>query len=344
MYISSRRPGLPISLVIPCGGDANSLTPVLAAIESGTCWPAEVLVVDAAQQLLGRVRCERPFCSRVRVLDSAVHLFPGAARNLGFQAASMNWIAFLDINTLPPPTWLETLYKLSQQYPGAELLLGSTRYFGQSWQQRLFITATYGERPLPTLPGSLVHRAVLNRLGGFLPGVRAGEDTDWLVRVKQFAVYQIPGAPIPLSYGAVPGSLAALARKWFRNYHSCAPVVFHLEAHKTIYVVVANLLILLLASNWNGLVADWRESSNLYIANITKTVFVGVVIGYLLIRGLAMPLRRGSSFKLVLPMQWILVGIVCVVLDVSKLVAFVLPPWRDRACVPVVGPKADSKS
>jgi len=325
MNISPCPRVLPISLVIPCGGDSNSLTSVLAAIESSTCWPAEVLVVDAEQQLLGRVRCEDPFCSRVRVLDSVVPLFPGAARNLGCYAACMNWIAFLDINTLPPPTWLESLYKLSQEYPGVELFLGSTRYLGKTWKQRLFITATYGERPLPTLPGSLVHRSVFSRLGGFLPCVRAGEDTDWLVRVKQFAVHQIPGAPIPLSYTAVPGSLTALASKWFRNYRSSAPVVFHLEAHKTIYVVAANLFILFIAFNWNSLVADWRETSSFYIANITKVMFTFIVSGYFLIRGFAMPLLRGSAVHMLLPVRWICIGFVCSVLDFAKLLGFLLP-------------------
>ena len=325
MDISSCPHVLPISLVIPCGGDANSLSPVLEALDSGTCWPAEVLVVDAAQLLLGCLRFEERLYSRVRVLDPGVHLFPGAARNLGCHAASMNWIAFLDINTLPPPNWLETLYRLSELHPGAELLLGSTRYLGQSWQQRLFITATYGERPLPTLPGSLVHRAVFSRLGGFLPGVRAGEDTDWLVRVRQFAVHQIPGAPIPLSYSVIPGSLAALTRKWFRNYRSCAPVVFHLEAHKTVYVVGINLFVLFIAFNWNSLVADWQETSSFYIANITKILLAFIVSGYLVFRGLAMPLLRGSAASILLPVRWILVGLVCTVLDFAKLLAFLLP-------------------
>ena len=102
MEQSSSRPLLPVSLVIPCGGDAAALAPVLAAIESGSCWPAEVLVVDAAQLLQRCVPCAEPFASLVHVLKAPAPLFPGEARNLGSQAASMNWLAFLDINTLPP--------------------------------------------------------------------------------------------------------------------------------------------------------------------------------------------------------------------------------------------------
>ena len=326
--VISPPPRLPISLVIPCGGDAGALAPVLAAVESGTSWPAEVLIVDAAH-LLGPVRCQDPFASIVRVLDSVGHLFPGEARNIGYQTASENWIAFLDLNTLPPPHWLESVYGLSQQHPAAELVLGSTCYTGQSWLQRLFITATYGDNPIPTLPGSLVHRKVFSRLGGFLPGIRAGEDTDWLIRVKQFGISQRP-APIALLYSAIPYSLMDLIRKWFRNYSSCAPVVFHLESHKTIYFLAFNFLILFVAFNWNSLVADWRESSPFYLANITKIVFSLILTIYFVIRGLAMPLRRGSMLRMLLPLRWLLIGLLCAVIDFTKLLAFVLA-WCDRS-------------
>ncbi len=331
MERTSTPPQLPVSLVIPCGSGALALAPVLAAVEAGTCWPAEVLVVDAAQQLRGRLPCVQPFASLVHVVEAPVPLFPGAARNLGFQAASQSWLTFLDLNTLPPPQWLEAVYASTQQHKGVELVLGYTRYLSQGWQQRLFISATYGERPLPTLPGSLVSRSVFSRVGQFLPGIRAGEDTDWFVRFNQFGIAKTPGPDIPLTYNAVPASLVTLAGKWFRNYRSCAPVVFHLEAQKTIYVVIANLLIMLVAFRWNALVAGWRESNFFYVANISKMAVSALVFVYLVIRGLLMPLRRGSLLQTLLPLRWIAIGFVCVVLDVSKLLAFVLPPWRNRS-------------
>jgi len=324
-------PRLPVSLIIPCAGDFRDLSRLLAAVESGTCWPEEVLVVDAAQKLNGRVPCAQPFASLVRVIEVLTPLLPGAARNIGYQAASFSWLAFLDLNTLPSTHWLEAIYASVQQHNGAVFSLGATLYSGNTWQQRLFITATYGERPLPTLPGSLVHIKVFHLLGGFLPSVRAGEDTDWMVRVNQFGIQHTPWVPAPLSYFAVPASLPQLARKWFRNYRSCAPVVFHLEAHKTVYVLAANFFIVFVAFNWNSLVADWRESSVFYIANITKIMLAFSVLFYMCIRGLIMPLRRGSNLKKVIPVRWIAIGLVCAVLDISKLFAFVLPPWRNRS-------------
>lgn len=323
-------PRLPVSLVIPCGADTLALAPVLAALAAGSCWPVEVLVVDAARQLHDRVPCPEPFASLVRVLEAPVPLFPGAARNLGCEVASQSWLAFLDLNTLPPPDWLEAVYACAHDQAGIELVFGATRYRGESWLQRIFISATYGERPLATLPGSLVRRAVFRRVGGFLPGIRAGEDTDWIVRVNQFAISYIQAPISPLSYNSIPASLLELVRKWYRNYRSCAPVVFHLEAQKTIYVLVANLVILLVAFRWNALVAGWQESNLFYVANISKKAFSLVVLAYFVLRGLLMPLRRGSSLEALLPLQWMSIGFVCAILDFVKLLAFVLPPWRNR--------------
>jgi len=330
VVLSFQKPQLPVSLVIPCGGSAVALAPVLSAVAAGSRWPTEVLVVDALQELQGYVPADEPFASLVRVLESPWPLYPGAARNLGWQAATQIWVAFLDLNTLPPPRWLETLYASAQQLPGVELLLGATRYRSHCWQQRLFISATFGERPLPTVPGTLVHRSVFSRVGGFLPGIRAGEDTDWLVRINQFAIPQLRQASTPLTYDAVPVSLLTLAGKWYRNYRSCAPVVFHLEAQKTIYFLGANLLILFGAFRWNALIAGWQESNILYVANASKIALSALMLAYLLLRGLAMPLRRGNDPKTVLPIQWIAIGIVCAVLDVAKLLAFSLPPWHNR--------------
>lgn len=327
------RPEVPVSLVIPCGGDATELAPVLAAVASGSCWPLEVLVVDAGRQLHDDFRFEQPLAKRVRLLESPGPLFPGAARNLGCQSATMTWLAFLDVNTLPPAHWLEQTYATAQHHPNAELVLGATRYFGHTWKQRLFITATYGERPISTLPGSLVHRNVFRCLGGFLPGIRAGEDTDWLQRVQQFGILQVP-APIPLSYSAVPTSFSSLVYKWFRNYRSCAPVVFHLESQKSVYFLFSNLLLILIAFNWNSLAANWLESSPFYLANITKWITFFLLSGYLVMRGFAMPLMRGSSIKMLLPLKWLFVGILCAILDFAKLLSFTLSRRNHRYLKP----------
>ena len=330
MSRTSSPPLLPISLVIPCAGHAKDLEPLLSALESSSCWPSEVIVVDSGQQLNGCLPCSESFSYCVRVLEVRSPLFPGSARNVGLQAAAMNWLAFLDLNTLPSYRWLEEAYASAHKSPSVSLVLGATCYRSFSWWQKLFITATYGERPVTTLPGSLVHKRVFDNVGLFLPGIRAGEDTDWIIRVRQFGISTRLGCSVPLSYAAVPQSLFALAAKWYRNYRSCSPVVFHLEAHRLIYLISANLIVLFIVLNWNALMADWQESSLFYLPNITKIFLSASVLSYLFLRGFIMPAMRGTVIASLLPFRWVLVALVCVVLDVAKLFAFWLPPWRNQ--------------
>jgi|GEM_PF-2380490 len=328
---------VPISLIIPVGESSDQLQELLCALASGQAWPQEILIVCASSESKAFVDdlqiliSELPplFASGIRGLTPGKPLFPGAARNVGISQSNFDWLAFLDVTTIPSESWLAFAYE-SADPQLKPIVCGSTRYMHSSWKQLLFIKATYGQKPLRTLPGTIVHRSILNQVGCFLPGVRAGEDTDWLVRAHQlgFKLSQVQGSF--LAYRAVPNTLRALTAKWFRNYRSCAPVVFHLETQKTIYVVIANCFVLYIAFRWNELAAGWQESNYLYVDNVTKITIFLFILMYFLLRGLILPVRRGSSLVGLLPFQWLTIGVICFVLDVTKLAAFALPPWRNR--------------
>ncbi|WP_433362572.1 glycosyltransferase [Actinoplanes sp. CA-142083] len=87
------------TIVIPTLG-RPSLTRLLETLDG----PADVLVVD-----------DRPDKSEKLEVPAWVTVLPGpargpaAARNLGWQTAESEWIAFLDDDVLPEPRWLERL-------------------------------------------------------------------------------------------------------------------------------------------------------------------------------------------------------------------------------------------
>lgn len=328
---------LPVSLIIPFAESAHQLRELLCALARGQAWPQEILIlcasgeskalVDDLKILISEMSPE--FALGIRLLSQGKPLFPGAARNLGISQSNCEWLAFLDVNTIPSESWLLSVFGSADEEL-RPVVFGFTRYLPSSWKQLLFIQATYGLKPLRTLPGTLVHRKLMNQVGGFLPGVRAGEDTDWLVRLHEFG-FNAPALNVPfLTYRAVPNTICALTAKWFRNYMSCAPVVFHLETQKTIYFLMANGLALYCAFRWNALAAGWQESSLFYIDNITKIVVFAVILMYFLLRGLFMPVRRGSSLAELLPLKWLAIALICCVLDVVKLLAFALSPRSNR--------------
>ncbi|MFI7601635.1 glycosyltransferase family 2 protein [Actinoplanes sp. NPDC049681] len=97
-----------ISVVVPTLG-RPSLTALLTALAAGepAPGPVEFLVVDdrpaAAEEL------PVPAGIDVKVLTGRA-AGPAAARNVGWQAATHEWVAFLDDDVLPDPDWLSTLH------------------------------------------------------------------------------------------------------------------------------------------------------------------------------------------------------------------------------------------
>lgn len=94
-----------VSVVVPCSGHADQLAGCLSALETqGGSVPFEVVVVDAAADpRVAEVADRFPVARLVRSADG---LGPGAARNLGVEAARGELVAFTDADCVPEPGWL----------------------------------------------------------------------------------------------------------------------------------------------------------------------------------------------------------------------------------------------
>ena len=107
------RPGLDsVSIVIPALCNSEDCEGLLTAILLQSVQPSEVIVVRSGLALdavsfwnnwIDRFKLLGSKCIVVRVNNT---LFPGAARNLGLQHATKQWVAFLDVETIPCEHWL----------------------------------------------------------------------------------------------------------------------------------------------------------------------------------------------------------------------------------------------
>lgn len=96
-----------VSVVVPCRGHAEELAECLAALAAQErSVPFEVVVVDAAADPGVADVAER--FPNVRLVRSEQGLSPGAARNLGVEAAHGDLLAFTDADCVPGPTWVAT--------------------------------------------------------------------------------------------------------------------------------------------------------------------------------------------------------------------------------------------
>lgn len=106
-------PPAPVSVVIPCFQCAGTIRAAVESVAAQTLRPMEVLLVDDASGddtigVLEELACRYP-AGWIKVLRSQRNGGPSAARNLGWEHASQEYIAFLDSDDswLPPKLQLQ---------------------------------------------------------------------------------------------------------------------------------------------------------------------------------------------------------------------------------------------
>ena len=86
--------------------------------------------------------------------------------------------------------------------------------------------------------------------------------------------------------------------------------------------MILKFLVFILCSysvyNWNHIIAGWAINSILYIPHITKIYIGSLLILSILYRGLILPIKRKVEFKFEFPINWILVGVLGLFIDLTK--------------------------
>ncbi len=75
---------------------------------------------------------------------------------------------------------------------------------------------------------------------------------------------------------------------------------------------------------WNAIFASWAETSVFYIPHITKIYLFCLFLISIIYRGLVFPIRNGYKLRELLPINFIPIGLVGFMLDISKLPGFIL--------------------
>jgi hypothetical protein len=256
---------------------AGYLPRLFSCIEQQTLAPAEIVLVDTSIGIATQTWLER---------------WRGAV-------SIHSWIAFLDCRTYPSLEWLERSLALAA-LEGAQFLSTLLQCRGDSRLKETLIAATYGCSAVRSLPGSLIERRAFDLVGGFLAVVRAGEDMEWMRRVKESGIKISRANSVLVSYDGFPATLQGTIGKWY-GYTLANARIGILNTQKIVYSALCFLFCLLCVYRWNDLFAHWRESSVYYIPNITKIFLAGMAGCYLFHRGLLRPLIRKVPLSFLLP-------------------------------------------
>ena len=322
-----------ISVIIPSNHGHHDLLNIVHAVCSQTFKPVEIVIIESSGEG-GTCPVEiTALCadSQIKLIYEHRELaLPGDARNIGIGMAHAELIAFIDVQTIPRQNWLEASLKLLTNHDAAGVW-GATCFSAQTTFERLVRDGFSGILPRKTLPGSIFRREVFNKAGQFIDWVRAGEDTEWMLRLDLLRAPVIFPSSALIDYvGLIGSDMKRLLSKWFRNYTASRDLPHFFPQRLLLWLVLYPMLILI-AFNWNYLIADWRMDSPLYLGHVTKIVAGLPVLAYIGIRGLALPLQRGVGIRRLLPIRFIAITVVCFLADVVKVLVFSIPKRKRDA-------------
>ena len=317
-----------VSVVIPSAHNAIDIEKCIDAVLDQTYAPSEIIIVDSyglgnydkkQLQAMCQNRCA------FHIISHSEKLNPGAARNIGVEKASGDYIAFIDIMTIPRVNWLSDYLKQINTGEAVDIIWGSTLYVVNNSGLMPYVRdSIYGVNPIRTLPGSIIKKTVFHKVGQFLENVRTGEDSEWMNRTIYFNLVSIDNSVIVLDYyGLLRLNFKKLIKKWLVSYRSSGGLEYY-KWQRQLAVFIVLPYFIFIAYIWNGSVIGWQVNSLFYIPHITKIVTTTPFVIYFLYRGIFLP--RGKGLKLfpgILPLRFLALFFVGAVLDMVKFYAFI---------------------
>ena len=155
----------------------------------------------------------------VPVVERDERLFPGAVRNLGIDATSAPYVAFLAADCLARPGWIAERLRAHREGVAAvastlENASPESRWATAAWLFHHHRTGPYASPSRRLLYGLSLERSVFERRGRFREDLRAGEDTEFRERLAGERVEWAPGVRTAHRYATdASGALADAHRR-----------------------------------------------------------------------------------------------------------------------------------
>lgn len=320
-----------ISLIIPSNNAESKLTQLLECLSGWIVIPNEIIIIDSSIEKYQISKNFRRFVkeSGIRlIIIYKQNLYPGHARNIGINSSTNTLLAFLDTSTQPNSRWLSSGINI-RDLKNSDGVWGSTYYQASKFSTKIFRACTYGEMPIRTFPGSILNKDIFSKCGLFIENTRAGEDGDWMSRAELHR-FKILSSEEFLNYDKLDYlNFKTLIYKWFRYYTFTAKLPFF-RAHKDLYYYGVSFVAILLAYNWNRVLASWDTESIFFIPNVTKISVTAIILLYTFTRGVLIPIKKGAKLTFILPFNFVLIVIISTILDFTKAMAFTYSKFNKK--------------
>ena len=301
-----------VSLIIPSQNADTKLHELLRGIPDWERIPNEIIIVDSSEKE-SIIPKDIELSINKLGIDLLVlyenNLYPGHARNIGISGASNSVLAFLDTSTQPTSKWLSDGLSLMKA-KNSDGIWGKTYYQANTFSSKIFRACTFGTKPIRTFPGSILNKKIFNRCGLFIESRAELQEID-IVNPEEILNYDQLNSM----------SIKKLIKKWFRNNMFGAKLPFY-RAHRDFYYYAISFVAVVIAFNWNWILASWDEESIFYIPNITKISILIILIIYIFMRGIFLPQKKGVNLSFIFPINFIFIFLLSVLLDLTKALAF----------------------
>ncbi|PWH12139.1 MAG: hypothetical protein DDG60_14675 [Anaerolineae bacterium] len=182
----ARKPPMEFSVIIPTLNEEILLPNLLSDLQAQTLRDFEVIVADAGSQDQTVAIATR---MGAKVVPGGM---PAVGRNRGAQAASGNFLVFLDADTRIAPNFLEQVYnELEERFldlATCEIEPISTHPLDGILHDFTNLAIKIGQFADPHAPGFciIISRRLFRRIGGFNEKLKLAEDHDLVKRASQF--------------------------------------------------------------------------------------------------------------------------------------------------------------
>ena len=195
-----------VSVIVPVYNGAAFILSALESIRAQSYANLELLVVDDGST--DNTRAVVPQCFPDLQYLYQANRGPAAARNLGLQHATGEFITFLDADDLWPMGRLSHHLQLLADFPLADIVIGPTRMILYDESQKSEKTMLPAPMIQHQVGSATYRRRVFERIGNFDVTLWLGEDAEWFRRALGASTEIQITAEIALDYRLRPGSLS----------------------------------------------------------------------------------------------------------------------------------------
>lgn len=300
-----------VSVIIPLYKTDESIKFLIYSLINQTYKPKEIIILNSGENLIDIKKTINFFKNLTEIkfqIFNVIKLYPGEARNVGIRKSSCNYISFLDAKSFPKKNWLKDYVEYIKK-TNSHIIFGKRITHADSNFKKLIKFSTYGNKSYIAVTGSLLIKDELINKVGFFSNVRAGEDVEWVRKIKdnKEILYYVPDK-IYIIYNGLFNNYLQTLKKWFSYSLAYSKLNNDINHQKKISFFVFTYFIFL---SFDFISNELNNFTLLHIKYLP-------IYCYFIFNCFVNPIFNKVKLFELFPFNWLIIGILRFSLDIIK--------------------------